>query len=45
VRRTWSDWSAADGPRRRELYRRYIAALAEEVQAAAAIERSVDLEG
>jgi hypothetical protein len=38
VTRTWSEWSAADGRRRSELYSRYISALDEEEQAAAALQ-------
>lgn len=34
VTRTWNEWSAADGSRRSELYRRYISALDEEESAA-----------
>lgn len=40
VTRTWSEWSAADGRRRSELYRRYMSALDEEEQAAAALQES-----
>jgi hypothetical protein len=43
--RTWNEWLAADGRERPELYRCYLSALAEEEQAAVAIERAVNLEG
>ena len=43
--RTWNEWLAADGRDRPELYRCYVSALAEEEQAAVAIERAVNLEG
>lgn len=39
VTRTWSEWSAADGRKRSELYRRYTSALDEEEQAASKLER------
>lgn len=42
VTRTWSEWSAADSRRRSELYRRYISALDEEEQAAAALQQLSD---
>ena len=43
-RARWNEWLAADGPERPELYRCYLAALAEEERAAVAIERTVSLE-
>jgi hypothetical protein len=43
--RAWNEWLAADALARPELYRRYVSALAEEEQAAIAIERSVNLDG
>jgi hypothetical protein len=42
VRRTWSEWLAADGRARCELYQRYTCALGEEEHAAARLERMVD---
>jgi hypothetical protein len=46
VTRTWSEWSAAaaDSRRRPELYRRYISALDEEEQAAAALQELQSVE-
>jgi hypothetical protein len=38
VTRAWSEWSAADRRSRAELYRRYLSALDEEEQAAAALQ-------
>ena len=47
VTRTWSEWSAAaaDSRGRPELYRRYISALDEEEQAAAALQEVQSDEG
>jgi hypothetical protein len=45
ARRSWNEWLAADSRERPELYRCYVCALAEEEQAAVAIERAVNLEG
>jgi hypothetical protein len=42
--RAWNEWLAADGRERPELYRCYVCALAEEEQAAVAIERAVSRE-
>jgi hypothetical protein len=39
--RAWNEWLAADGHERPERYRCYVCALAEEEQAAVAIERTV----
>jgi hypothetical protein len=39
--RAWNEWLAADGSERPALYRCYVCALAEEEQAAVAIERAV----
>ena len=41
VTRTWSEWSAADGRRRSELYGRYRSALEAEELAAARLERAL----
>jgi hypothetical protein len=41
ARRAWNEWLAADGSERPALYRCYVCALAEEEQAAVAIERAV----
>jgi hypothetical protein len=43
--RAWNEWLAADGRDRPERYHRYICALTEEEQAAAELERAVNLEG
>jgi hypothetical protein len=42
--RAWNEWLAADGSERPALYRCYVYALAEEEQAAAELERTVNLE-
>jgi hypothetical protein len=42
--RAWNEWLAAGGRERPELYRCYVCALAEEEQAAVAIERTVSRE-
>lgn len=44
ARRAWNEWLAADRRERPELYRCYVSALAEEEQAALAIEQTVSLE-
>jgi hypothetical protein len=43
--RAWNEWLAADSRERPELYHCYVCALAQEEQAAVAIERAVNLEG
>ena len=45
VTRLWNEWQAANGRDREELYRRYVAALAEEEQAAAQLERMLKSRG
>jgi hypothetical protein len=42
--RAWNEWLAADGCARPERYRCYVCALAEEEQAAAELERTINLE-
>jgi hypothetical protein len=43
--RGWNEWLAADSRERSELFHCFVCALAEEEQAAVAIERAINLEG